>query len=386
MANAHKEKGKIFLHRGDLVQAHYWYELALAEDRAGGLTSSLTETLGNLGNICAMLGVFDEADRCYREILAIQRAEPDLRAIGQTLVNLGNIQAEAGHPEQARPYYLEALDLLAPMQDHRALGILYSNLGLQDAAAHRHADAIAYFMHALDSHRTVGDEDGLAVTYSQMGKVFLDAGRDEEAEKCLNNASEHFIKLGNEPGEAAVLRLLASLYAQRGDRLSAVRCLERVVLVNRRYRLAQAAEDEARLAVLWQSRGDRSSRWIADDAGCYDAARSAREEDRTVDIDAFRQMVEKNPKGFLGRYGLGHKLLQEGGNLSEAAEHLQVAVQLDPTHVASHLALGRALVKLGRQDEARPVLQAGIDAAQSGRSSGGVDLVPELRALLRTIG
>lgn len=105
-----------------------------------------------------------------------------------------------------------------------------------------------------------------------------------------------------------------------------------------------------------------------------------------MDLDAFRQMVAKNPKGFLGRYGLGNKLLQEGGDLAEAAEHLHVAVQLDPTHVASHLALGRALVRLGRTDEAKPVLQAGIDAATSGRSSGGVDLVPELRSLLRTLG
>ena len=56
-------------------------------------------------------------------------------------------------------------------------------------------------------------------------------------------------------------------------------------------------------------------------------------------------MVAKNPKGFLGRYGLGNKILQEGGSLEEAVEHLSVAVQLDPVHVASHLALGRALAK-----------------------------------------
>ena len=62
-----------------------------------------------------------------------------------------------------------------------------------------------------------------------------------------------------------------------------------------------------------------------------------------MDIDAFRQMVAKNPKGFLGRYGLGNKILQQGSNLEEAVEHLTVATQLDPTHVASHLGLGRAL-------------------------------------------
>jgi tetratricopeptide (TPR) repeat protein len=105
-----------------------------------------------------------------------------------------------------------------------------------------------------------------------------------------------------------------------------------------------------------------------------------------MDLDAFRQMVAKNPKGFLGRYGLGDKLLKEGGNLEEAVEHLRVAVELDPVHVASHLALGRALVKLGRKEEAKPILTAGINAAASGRSSGGVDLIPEMRALLQSLG
>jgi predicted Zn-dependent protease len=105
-----------------------------------------------------------------------------------------------------------------------------------------------------------------------------------------------------------------------------------------------------------------------------------------VDLAAFRQMVAKNPNGFLGRYGLGTKLVQESGDLNEAVEHLRVAVQLDPVHVASHLALGRALIALGRTDEAKPVLAAGIDAAVSGRSSGGVDLVPEMKRLLQPLG
>ncbi|MBC7840388.1 MAG: tetratricopeptide repeat protein [Nitrospiraceae bacterium] len=104
-----------------------------------------------------------------------------------------------------------------------------------------------------------------------------------------------------------------------------------------------------------------------------------------MDLDAFRQMVAKNPKGFLGRYGLGNKLIQEGGNLEEAIEHLTVATQLDPTHVASHLHLGRTLISLGRKNEAKPILQAGIDASRSGRSNGGGDLVPEMEALLARI-
>ena len=49
-----------------------------------------------------------------------------------------------------------------------------------------------------------------------------------------------------------------------------------------------------------------------------------------MDINGFRQMVAKNPNGFLGRYGLGNRILQEGGSFEEAAEHLRVAIQLDP--------------------------------------------------------
>jgi tetratricopeptide (TPR) repeat protein len=105
-----------------------------------------------------------------------------------------------------------------------------------------------------------------------------------------------------------------------------------------------------------------------------------------MDIETFRQMVANKPDGFLGRYGLGDKLLKEGENLEEAAEHLRVAVELDPVHVASHFALGRALAGLKRNDEAKSVLTAGIEAALSGRSSGGGDLVPEMRALIQTLG
>jgi hypothetical protein len=105
-----------------------------------------------------------------------------------------------------------------------------------------------------------------------------------------------------------------------------------------------------------------------------------------MDIDTFRQMVAKNPKGFLGRYGLGNKILQEGGSLDEAVEHLRIAVQLDPLHVASHLALGRALIATKQSEEARTILRAGIDAAISGRSNGGRDLVPEMQTLLRSLG
>ena len=63
-----------------------------------------------------------------------------------------------------------------------------------------------------------------------------------------------------------------------------------------------------------------------------------------MDIEVFRQMVARKPDGFLGRYGLGDKILQSGENLEEAAEHLRVAVELSPVMVGhiQHCAASRS--------------------------------------------
>ena len=78
---------------------------------------ALSDSLGNLGNVCALSGDLDRAEACYREVLAIQRTERNQHAIAHTLVNLGNLHIGADHPEKARPYYLEALDLLRTLND-----------------------------------------------------------------------------------------------------------------------------------------------------------------------------------------------------------------------------------------------------------------------------
>ena len=78
-------------------------------------------------------------------------------------------------------------------------------------------------------------------------------------------------------------------------------------------------------------------------------------------------------------------MLQEGGSFEEATEHLRVAIQLDPAHVASHLALGRTLNGLYKPEETKPVLRVGIDAVRFGRSNRGADLMQALLALFTRV-
>ncbi len=149
MSDDHKHRARIFLHRGDLIQARAAWEAAFADDRASNNQPDFSDSLGNLGNVCALSGDLDRAEACYRKVLAIQRTERNQQAIAHTLVHLGNLHIGAGHPEKARPYYLEALDLLKPLNDDRALGILYHNIGMEEACRTQWDEATAYFTRPL---------------------------------------------------------------------------------------------------------------------------------------------------------------------------------------------------------------------------------------------
>ena len=143
MADDDKHRARIFLHRGQLEQAKAAYEQAVVDDRLANDDRALSDSLGNLGNVCALSGDLDRAEACYREVLAIQRTERNQHAVAHTLVNLGNLHIGADHPEKARPYYLEALDLLRDLHDDRALGILHNNLALEEARRIQWDEAVA---------------------------------------------------------------------------------------------------------------------------------------------------------------------------------------------------------------------------------------------------
>ena len=77
MSDDAKHRARIFLHRGQLAQAKVAYEQAVADDRLVQDYRALSDSLGNLGNVCALLDDLDRADACYREVLTIQRTERD---------------------------------------------------------------------------------------------------------------------------------------------------------------------------------------------------------------------------------------------------------------------------------------------------------------------
>jgi len=100
-----------------------------------------------------------------------------------------------------------------------------------------------------------------------------------------------------------------------------------------------------------------------------------------LDLPKLRKLVSLDEKDPLSRFALGKKLF-ETGELEEAVEHLRFANAAAPQHLATYHILSQALVQLGRIEEARQVLQAGIPKVQSVGEGMGRDLGPAMQKML----
>ncbi len=103
-----------------------------------------------------------------------------------------------------------------------------------------------------------------------------------------------------------------------------------------------------------------------------------------MDLAKLRKLLALDPADPLSRFAIGKKLF-ESGELPEAIEHLQVANATAPQHLATYHILSMALIQLGKTNEARAVLQAGIPKVQSVGEGMGRDLGPAMQKLLESL-
>ena len=107
-----------------------------------------------------------------------------------------------------------------------------------------------------------------------------------------------------------------------------------------------------------------------------------------LDLPKLRKLVSLDESDPLSRFALGKKLFEEGTDpamLREAAEHLRFANQTAPDHLATYHVLAQAFLGLGLKDEARRVLDAGIQKSADFAHGMGRDLGPLMQDMLRSL-
>lgn len=111
-----------------------------------------------------------------------------------------------------------------------------------------------------------------------------------------------------------------------------------------------------------------------------------------MDLPTLRKLLALDPNDPLSRFALGKKLFETAGDddaareaLEEAAEHLAFANGKAPDHLATYHVLAQVLIRLGRWDEARPVLEEGVRRTASIGEGMGRDLGPAMRTMLESL-
>jgi hypothetical protein len=107
-----------------------------------------------------------------------------------------------------------------------------------------------------------------------------------------------------------------------------------------------------------------------------------------IDVTKLRKLVALDSNDPLSRFALGKKLFETSDTpeaLAEAAEHLRFANGKAPEHLATYHVLGQVLIRLGRPDEARRVLEAGVQRVAGVGEGMGRDLGPTMQAMLESL-
>lgn len=106
----------------------------------------------------------------------------------------------------------------------------------------------------------------------------------------------------------------------------------------------------------------------------------------SADSNSRRQKLEtflaSHPDDAFGRYGLAMECAREGEH-DAALENFHLLMKSHPDYVAAYFQCGQLLAKLGRADQARETLAAGIAAA--GRR-GDTHAASEMQAALDSLG
>jgi len=99
-------------------------------------------------------------------------------------------------------------------------------------------------------------------------------------------------------------------------------------------------------------------------------------------IAVLTEILQQNPKDAFARYGLAMAYAAEG-KAEDALREYATAIENTPDYVPAYQMSAQTLMKLGRMDEARARLEAGMAACER---TGNAHAASEMQGMLDEIG
>jgi len=334
-ANAHNNRGTLFLAEGRYDEAISEFQRAIAAKEDSGIA------LLNLARARYKKKDYDGAIATLGDHARLKPRSKEAETL------LANIAMERGRTDEAEAHFRKALSYEPNFTDARnGLGLLLERRGQHDAA-------LAEFQ------RVIAVDADYAEAHNNIGIILRERGRTSEAEAAFRRA------IAADPAFAGSYSNLALLEEDRGDMEQAERHFRESL--RRDGTNAQVRSNFGGLLYLsgrLEEARQELERAIASDPrqpAAYNnlgavLGRLGRPEE---EIAAYRHALEMAPDDVDSRFNLGLALLKVGQN--EAGEtEMRRALRTDPGYRLAYLNLGHHLLATQRPGDALVLLRAGV--------------------------
>jgi tetratricopeptide (TPR) repeat protein len=98
-------------------------------------------------------------------------------------------------------------------------------------------------------------------------------------------------------------------------------------------------------------------------------------------LEQLEKLLAAEPRDVFVNFALAMEYFKAGRH-DEALSQFEKVNEIDPDYVAAYYHKGNSLVALGRKEEAKPILQKGIEVAKRTRNPHAADEMKDLLNLL----
>ena len=385
--------------------------LALEEAMHPQGTASRTVALANLASVLSRSGRSQQAEPLYRAALAASEAAGDTLAMAQDLSNLGVLLQRDSRYEESLPLLEQALELQRSFRGGRHTGVNTAQLNLAETLRvlgdFPRADSLLAEVVTRRTELLGPDHPDVAMALNNRGEVLREAGRlDESLEVHLLALAIRRASLrADHPMVAASLNNVAVVkyfqleleaaaqgFLEARDLFTAAHGPAHAHTISAINNLASVRRQQGRLDEAETAFRDLLSRitgeggtgqgsfgwttavhnlgWTLFQQGRLAEAR----ENFRVAADHFRRLQGSHPNTGTALGGLGRAELELGHPeeadvaLVEAVAILAATLEHGSLRTADYQVWrGVALLELGRTDEARTLLEAGLEPIRAAR-------------------
>ena len=181
---------------GYFAEGRRWHEQVLT--RAGDEPSpDLAACLRGLGNLLAMQGETDRAEKLAKKSLQVAEALDDHAGIALALSLLGTVQLQLGDLEAARDTLGEALDRHRLLDDRRQLARVLGHLGGVESELGRFDRAETLMEESREISEDLGDVHEATAQGQNLAYLLAVTGRLDQASELAGSLVDSVVRLGS---------------------------------------------------------------------------------------------------------------------------------------------------------------------------------------------